>query len=269
MEKTTVQTILDKKKTGQKITMLTAYDYYMAKLVDEAGIDAVLVGDSLGMVVLGYGSTAEVTMDDMIRHAKAVKRGVRRALLIGDMPHKSYDDPGKAVENAGLFFEAGCAAVKIEGELYESAAAIIKEGIPVLGHLGLTPQTASEFKVQGKDAEAAESILKASLRLEDAGCFALVLECIPAELARIITGRLSIPTIGIGAGPGCDGQVLVINDILGLYDRLRPRFAKRYADLSEPARNAIASFKEEVENGAFPAREHSFTMKKEELERLR
>lgn len=259
-----------KKREGKKITMLTAYDYFMAKVVDGVGIDAILVGDSLGMVVLGYESTAHVTMDDMIRHAKAVRRGVKSALLVGDMPYKSFDEPKIAVKNAKQFIEeADCDAVKLEGESYEVTSAILKEGIPVLGHLGLTPQTAKEFKVQGKDATTARGILNASERLEKAGCFAIVLECIPAELASMISSRLSIPTIGIGAGPDCDGQVLVINDILGLYDKFQPKFAKRYANLGDAARRAITAFKEEVEQGEFPKREHSFIIKKEELEKLR
>jgi len=268
-KKVTVQYLQQKKRDGKKITMLTAYDYFMAKIVDEAGIDAILVGDSLGMVVLGYESTTQVTMDDMIRHAMAARRGVKLALLIGDMPYKSFDEPAKAIENATRFAkEAGCDAVKLEGESCEAAAAIIKRGIPVLGHLGLTPQTALEFKVQGKDAASAEGILNGALRLERAGCFAIVLECIPAELAAIISSRLTIPAIGIGAGPDCDGQVLVLNDILGLYDRFMPKFVKRYADLGGMAKGAILNFKKEVEEKKFPSREHSFIMKKEELAKL-
>ncbi|MBL7071208.1 MAG: 3-methyl-2-oxobutanoate hydroxymethyltransferase [Candidatus Omnitrophica bacterium] len=268
--KNTITNIQNKKKTGKKITMLTAYDHFMGKLVDEAGIDAILVGDSLGMVVLGHESTNQVTMQDMIRHAGAVRTGTTSALLIGDMPYRSFDDPAIAVKNAKrLVREGGCDAVKLEGESYGAASAILKEGIPVLGHLGLTPQTAKEFKVQGKDAAAAKAILKSAKRLEALGCFALVLECVPAELAGMITARLAIPTIGIGAGADCDGQVLVLNDILGLYDKFRPRFAKRYTNLAEPAMKAISSFKEEVEDGRFPKREHSFIMKKEELEKLK
>lgn len=268
--KVTVEYLKRKKKEGKKITMLTAYDYFMAKIVDEAGVDAILVGDSLGMVVLGYGSTTQVTMDDMIRHAMAVKRGTSSALLIGDMPYKSFDDPAKAVRNAERFVrDGGCDAVKLEGESYEAASAIISEGVPVLAHLGLTPQTAKEFKVQGKNADSAEGILNASLQFERIGCFGIVLECVPAELAAMISPRVSIPVIGIGAGPYCDGQVLVLNDILGLYDRLQPKFAKRYANLGELAKEAVLTFKEEVEGGKFPRREHSFTMKKEELDKLK
>ena len=268
-EKVTISHLQQKKREKKKITMLTAYDYFMAKIVDEIGIDAILVGDSLGMVILGYDSTTQVTMDDMIRHTMAVRRGTKSALLIGDMPYKSFDHPHKAVKNARRFEEAGCDAVKLEGESCEATSVIIGEGIPVLGHLGLTPQTAKEFKVQGKDAASAEEILNASERLEKAGCFAIVLECIPAELAAMISSRLSIPTIGIGAGPDCDGQVLVLNDILGLYDRFQPKFAKRYVNLGDAAKDAISAFKEEVEQGKFPNREHSFIMKKEELEKLK
>jgi 3-methyl-2-oxobutanoate hydroxymethyltransferase len=269
-QKVTIPYIQQKKREKKKITMLTAYDYFMAKIVDEAGIDAILIGDSLGMVILGYESTNQVTMGDMIRHSMAVRRGVKSALLIGDMPFKSFDEPQSAVKNAKRFIEeAGCDAVKLEGESYEATSAIIKSGIPVLGHVGLTPQTAKEFKVQGKDAAAAEGILNASERLEKTGCFAIVLECIPAGVARMVSSRLSIPAIGIGAGPDCDGQVLVLNDILGLYDRFKPKFTKRYADLGSTAREAVLSFKEEVEQGKFPDREHSFMMKKEELEKLK
>ena len=268
-DKVTVQYIQAKKKSGGKITMLTAYDYFLAKMVDEAGVDAIIVGDSLGMVVLGYTSTTQVTMDDMIRHAGAVKRGAKRALLIGDMPHKSFDNPADAVKNASRFVEeAGCEAVKLEGESYGAVSAIIKRGIPVLGHLGLTPQTASEFKVQGKEASKAAEILGAAKRLEEAGCFGIVLECIPAELADIITSNLSIPTIGCGAGPSCDGQILVLNDVLGLFDRFLPKFAKRYADLGAIAKEAISKYKKEVEAEEFPKKENSFTMRKEELEKM-
>lgn len=269
-EKVTISYIQTKKKAGKKIIMLTAYDYFLAKMVDESGVDAIIVGDSLGMVVLGYTSTTQVTMDDMIRHAGAVKRGAKRALLIGDMPYKSFDNPADAVKNASRFIEeAGCEAVKLEGEPYGAVSAIVKRGIPVLGHLGLTPQTASEFKVQGKEASKAAEILRAAKKLEQAGCFGIVLECIPAELAEIVTSRLSIPVIGCGAGPSCDGQVLVLNDVLGLFDRFLPKFAKRYADLGAAAKEAISKYKKEVEAGEFPKKENSFAMRKEELEKIR
>lgn len=268
-EKVTISYLNQKKKYGKKIVMLTAYDYFMAKMVDESGVDGILVGDSLGMVVLGYESTIHVTMDDMIRHAQAVRRGTKRALLIGDMPYKSYENVQDAVKNASRFAEeAGCEAVKLEGEPYEAASAIIKRGIPVLGHLGLTPQTASEFKVQGKNAATAVEIVAAAKRLENTGCFGVLLECVPAELAGIITSSLSIPTISCGAGPSCDGQILVLNDVLGLFDKFLPKFAKKYTDLGALAKEAISRYKTEVEKGEFPRKENSFTMKKEELEKI-
>jgi len=268
-DKITISYLQEKKKSGRKITMLTAYDYFLAKMVDEAGVDGILIGDSLGMVILGWESTTYVTMDDMIRHAQAVKRGTKRALLIGDMPYKSFDTAEDAVKNAARFVkEAGCEAIKLEGESYEAASAIVKSGIPVLGHLGLTPQTAIEFKVQGKNASTAKEILEAAKRLEGVGCFGIVLECVPSELAEIITSNLSIPTIGIGAGAACDGQILVLNDILGLFDRFLPKFAKKYADLGAMAKEAISQYKQDVERGDFPKKENSFMMKKEELEKI-
>jgi len=268
-ERFTVDDFRGKKLSGEKITMLTAYDYFMARAADEAGIDAILVGDSLGMVVLGRESTRDVTMEDMIRHASAARKGCRAAFLIGDMPYGSFATPDKAVRNARRFAdEAGCDAVKVEGEPLEEISAIIKEGIPVLGHLGLTPQTATDFKVRGKDAETAQAILSASRRLEGVGCFAVVLECVPAGLAGAIRRALSVPVIGIGAGPECDGQVLVVNDMLGMYDKFTPKFVKRYADLGGMAGKAISLYIKEVANGAFPTREHSFTMRKEELDKL-
>lgn len=270
IEKVTIQHLQLNKRQGKKIAMLTAYDYFMAKVLDKAGIDAVLVGDSLGMVVLGYESTVSVTMDDMIRHAGAARRGVKRALLIGDMPYGSFETKDLAVRNAGRFVEeAGCDAVKVEGVHYEEISAIIKCSIPVLGHLGLTPQTAAEFKVQGKDAVSARTIVDAAKRLEEIGCFGVILECIPSELAKIVTSSISIPTVGIGAGPKCDGQILVINDLLGLFDRFLPKFAKKYADLGSAAKDAVSMYKEEVEKGIFPGKEHSFAMPKEEIDRLK
>ena len=265
-----------KKQDGRKITMLTAYDYPMARLVDEAGIDMILVGDSVGMVVLGYDSTVPVTMDEMIHHAKAVRRGTKYAFLIGDMPFMSYQvSTEDAVRNAGRFLkEAGCDAVKLEGgdEVIDATIAIVNAGIPVLGHLGLTPQTISKlggFKVQGKTAEGAQKILEQAMKLQRAGCFAIVLECVPDLVAKMITEKLSIPTIGIGAGPHCDGQVLVTNDMVGLYDRFVPKFVKQYVKLSTAILEGFKKYKDEVEKGVYPDKEHSFAIKKEEIIKLK
>lgn len=265
----------DKKRDGRKITMLTAYDYPTAKLIDDAGIDAILVGDSLGMVVLGYDSTVPVTMDEMIHHAKAARRGTKRAFLIGDMPFMSYQvSTEEAVRNAGRFMkEAGCEAVKLEGgdEVIDVTKSIVNAGIPVLGHLGLTPQTVSKlggYRIQGKNANAAKKILDQAIRLEQAGCFAVVLECVPAKVAKLITQRLNIPTIGIGAGVDCDGQVLVTNDMIGLFDRFVPKFVKQYVKLSGLLSEAFAKYRDEVEKGVFPAKEHSFAIADEEANKL-
>ena len=264
-----------KKRDGRKITMLTAYDYPMARILDDAGIDAILVGDSLGMVVLGYDSTVPVTMDEMIHHSKAVRRGTKSAFLIGDMPFMSYQiSVEDAVRNAGRFLnEAGCDAVKLEGglEVVGVTRAIVDAGIPVLGHLGLTPQTVSKlggYKVQGKDHESALRILDQALSLEKAGCFAVVLECVPDKVAKMITGRLKIPTISCGAGSYCDGQVLVINDMLGLFDRFVPKFVKQYLKIAVLAKGAVEKYISDVEGGIFPAKEHTFSIKDEELKKL-
>jgi len=274
-KKVTITDLQHKKREGKKITMLTAYDYPVARLVDEAGIDMVLVGDSLGMVVLGYDSTVPVTMDEMIHHTKAVRRGTKYAFLIGDMPFMSYQiSKEEAIRNAGRFMkEAGCDAVKLEGgyESAEATEAIVGAGIPVLGHLGLTPQTISKlggFKVQGKDADAAKRILDQALLLQKIGCFGLVLECVPDALAKFVTRELAIPTIGIGAGPGCDGQVLVTNDMVGLFDRFVPKFVKQYTKLSSSILEAIKAYKQDVELVRFPDAEHSFAMREEELKKL-
>jgi len=274
-KKITIPSLHEMKGNSQKITMLTAYDYPMARLVDEAQIDIILVGDSLGMVVLGYDSTLPVTMEDMIRHTQAVRRGTKYALLVGDMPYKSYDTQKDAVVNATRFIkDAGCDAVKLEGgtESLEAADAIIKAGIPVMGHLGLTPQSIEKlggFKVQGKTAEAAEVIINDALKLEKVGCFSIVLECVPSQIAKIITERLKVPTIGIGAGPDCDGQVLVTNDMVGLFDRFVPKFVKQYIKLSTHILKGIKAYKREVEEGRFPAKEHEFKIKAEELEKIK
>lgn len=262
----TIPALQAKKSRGERITMLTAYDYPMARILDQAGMDMVLVGDSLGMVGLGYASTVPVTMEAMIHHAQAVRRGVSRALLVGDMPFLSFQvSREEAIRNAGRFLkEAGCDAVKIEGgfEALAAAKAIAGVGIPVMGHVGLTPQTATRFggfKVQGRDPAGAEAVARAAEALQEAGCFAMVLECIPDTLAKRITRRLKVPTLGIGSGPWCDGQVLVSHDLLGLYDRLQPKFVKRYAELGRVAQAAVQQFKREVEAGQFPTTAHSYS----------
>jgi 3-methyl-2-oxobutanoate hydroxymethyltransferase len=274
-KKVTTRLFRQKKQRGEAITMLTAYDYPTALAVDQAGMDAILVGDSLGMVVLGYENTLPVTMEDMLHHCKAVARGAKFALLIGDMPFLSYQiSVPEAVRNAGRFLqECGMDAVKLEGgsERAHAIREITSAGIPVMGHLGLTPQSVNQlggFVAQGKTAEAARRLLEDALILQDAGCFSLVLESIPWQLAELVSGRLEIPTVGIGAGKGCDGQVLVTHDLLGLFDRFTPRFAKKYADLHAVMLQAFSDFRLEVEEGAFPAEEHTFTMKDEEWQEL-
>jgi 3-methyl-2-oxobutanoate hydroxymethyltransferase len=263
-------------KGKQKITMLTAYDYPIAYLVDKAGIDMILVGDSLANVVLGLQSTTEVGMQEMIHHAKAVTRAVGCAMVIGDMPYESYQvNPEEAVNNARRFIEeAKCDAVKLEwfDRCLEVTEKIVRTGIPVMGHIGLTPQTADKlggFKVQGKDAQAAKILIEQALNLEKAGCFSIVLECVPDKIAKIITEKLKIPTIGIGAGIHCDGQVLVIHDLLGLFQRYTPKFVKKYADLSASILKAIEEYKNEVIQGKFPDKEHSFSIKEVELKKLK
>jgi len=275
-DKVTIPLLHKMKKENQKITMLTAYDYPFALLIDKCGIEIILVGDSVGNVVLGYESTVGVTMDEMIHHTKAVRRAVKRAFLIGDMPFMSYNiSIQEAVRNAGRFMkEAGCDAVKLEGglDVCDTVSAIIKAGIPVLGHIGLTPQTVSKlggYKVQGRLAKEAERLIDSAVELEKAGCFAIVLECLPEELARIITKKLSIPTIGIGAGLYCDGQVLVIHDLLGITTGFRPKFVKNYANLSDEILQAINNFKEDVKQSRFPARDYVFHMKEEELKKIK
>ncbi len=274
-KKITVQTLRQMKESGQPIAMLTAYDYPTALALDQAGIDAILVGDSLGMVVLGYANTLPVTMEDMLHHCRAVARGARYALLIGDMPFMSYQvSVSEAVRNAGRFLqEASMDAVKLEGgrERLEAIRAIVSAGIPVMGHLGLTPQSVHQlggFRPQGRLAAEAQHLVQDALSLQEAGCFALVLEAVPAQLAELITQRLEIPTIGIGAGPYCDGQVLVTHDLLGLFDRFTPRFVKQYAQLRRQMIEAFRAYKEDVERRAFPTDEHSLFMAEEEWQRL-
>jgi 3-methyl-2-oxobutanoate hydroxymethyltransferase len=264
-QKITISDFAGKKKRSEKITALTAYDYPTARILDSVGVDMILVGDSLGMSALGYESTLPVTMDEMIHHAKAVRRGTVSAFLVGDMPFMSYQaSSDDAVRHAGRFIkEAGCDAVKIEGgrDSLQRVEAVLKAGIPVLGHVGLTPQSVKKiggYKVQGKDASSRERIADDALLLEKAGCFAVIIECVPKELASEIKEKLSIPVIGIGAGPYCDGQVLVTSDIIGFFDAFTPKFAKRYADVSASIRYAARSFKNDVESGVFPDEEHSF-----------
>ena len=271
--KVSILELHDRKIKGDPITMLTAYDYSSASLVDAAEIDMILVGDSLGMVVLGYNSTVPVTMDEMLHHCKAVARGAQRAFLVGDMPFMSYQaSVGEAVRNAGRFLkEAGMDSVKLEGgqEMAPTISAIIAAGIPVLGHIGLTPQSQSKlggYRVQGRTAVAAKRLLEDALALQAAGCFGIVLEAVPAIVAQEISQRVRIPTIGIGAGAGCDGQVLVYHDLLGLYDRLQPRFVKEYANLRQTIIDAFAAYREEVREREFPAVEHTYGMKSEERE---
>ena len=274
-KKVTTLTFRTKKARGEIITMLTAYDYPTALAIDQAGLDSILVGDSLGMVVLGYSNTLPVTMEDMLHHCKAVSRGAQYALLVGDMPFMSYQaSVEEAVRNAGRFLqEAGMDAVKLEGgrERLDAIRAIISAGIPVIGHLGLTPQSVNVlggFRPQGRKAAAAQRLLEDALLLQEAGCFAIVLESVPARLANLISERLEIPTVGIGAGAGCDGQVLVTHDLLGLFDRFTPRFVKKYADLHGVMKQAFSTYKQEVEALAFPAQEHTVDMPDEEWQAL-
>jgi 3-methyl-2-oxobutanoate hydroxymethyltransferase len=264
------------KKQGKRITMLTAYDYPMALLEDRAGIDIILVGDSLAMTVLGHENTLPVTMDEMLHHTKAVARGAKHCLILGDMPFMSYNTSEReAIHNAGRFMkEAGADAVKLEGgvSVKETVRAIVRGGIPVMGHIGLTPQTISMlggFKVQGKDAEAAQKIIDDALSLQDAGAFSVLLEAVPAPIAKMVTERLTVPTIGIGAGVHCDGQVLVVHDMLGLFDRFTPKFAKKYVNLSEVILKALDAYKEEVIKGEFPTDQHSFHIDEKELGKMK
>ena len=273
--KTTVLTLKEQKQKGDKITMLTAYDYSTAKIMDEAGIECLLVGDSLGMVMLGYDSTIPVTMADMLHPTKAVARGAKNALVVADMPFMSYQVSAEdAVRNAGrLIQEGGAQAVKLEGgrEVCGQIFAITRASIPVMAHLGLTPQSVNAlggYKVQAREAEAAHGLLLDALAVEEAGAFALVLECIPAKLAEWISRRLSIPTIGIGAGAGCDGQVLVYQDMLALYSDMCPKFVRRFADAGEVMRQGFRGYIDEVKAGSFPTEEHSFKMPDEVLSQV-
>lgn len=273
--KFTVNSFLNAKENKERITMLTAYDYSMAKIIDTAGIDSILVGDSLGMVVQGYESTLEVTMDDMIYHCRAVARGAEKALIVGDMPFLSYQIKlEEAVRNAGRLIQEGKAhAVKLEGgvDQAENVRAIVKAQIPVMGHIGLTPQSVNVFggfKVQGKDLAKAQKVIDDAVALEESGAFAIVLEGIPEKLAKLITERVSIPTIGIGAGRYCDGQVLVIHDLLGMYSGQSPKFSKRYANLNETIRESVENYIVDVKDSKFPEEKHTFIIDEEIIDEL-
>jgi len=261
----TTSIIGEMKRKSEKITMLTAYDYFTAVLLDEVGIDIILVGDSLGMVILGYDSTLPVTMEDMIHHTRPVSRAAKRAMVVGDMPFMSYQvSVEEAVRNAGRFLqEAGAHGVKLEGgrEVAEIVRRITSAGIPVMGHLGLTPQSIHKFggyKVQGRGDSAAKRLQEDSKVLKEAGVFSIVLECVPAGLAEEITNSLEVPTIGIGAGVNCDGQVLVVNDMLGMFEKFTPKFVKKYANLNIVMKGAMKQYLDEVRAGIFPGKEHSF-----------
>lgn len=263
------------KEKDEKIVMMTAYDYPSARLCQEAGVDIILVGDSLGMVVLGYDSTVPVTMADMIHHTRAARRGAPDTFILTDMPFMTYQiSPAQALENAArLVQDGGCEGVKVEGgqEIAEQVRAMVRAGIPVCAHVGLTPQSVTAlggYKVQGRTADAARKLLDDALALQDAGAFMVVLECIPGQLAKLVSARLSIPTIGIGAGNHCDGQVLVFHDALGLFERFTPKFVKRFALLGREARAGLDRYIHEVREGLFPGPEHSFSMNEDELQRL-
>ena len=273
--KNTSVTFKDAKAKNEKLAMLTAYDYSTAKLVDEAGIDGILVGDSLGMVCLGYEDTLSVTMEDMIHHSKAVARGAKNALVVTDMPFMSYQTSVyDAVYNAGRLMKEGRAqAVKLEGgkEFADHVRAIVNASIPVMGHIGLTPQSVNAFggfKVQGKSEEAAKKLLEDALAIQEAGAFAITLECVPAKLSEYISSKLVIPTIGIGAGAGCDGQILVYQDMLGMFSDFKPKFVKEYSSIGNFMKEAFRKYSEEVKNGVFPAVEHSFKIDESVIEKL-
>ena len=275
-QKVTVLDVQQAKKDGRKLTMLTAYDYPLGLMAAESGVDIVLVGDSLGMVVLGLEGTVEVTMADMIHHIKAVVRGCKGPLIVGDMPFMSYNTSiREAIINAGrLMKEGGCDVVKLEGgvDFAPTIAAIVKAGIPVQGHIGLTPQTASAlggFKMQGKDAAAAKQIIDDAKALEDAGVFSMILEAVPAPLGQLVAEAVSVPVIGIGAGPDVDGQVLVFHDVVGLFDRFVPKFVKQYINVRKTIIEALKEYNQDVIAGTFPGPEHSFKMPAEALDQLK
>jgi len=275
LQKVTIKDIIEKKKNGEKIVSITSYDYSFAKLVDGSGIDLVLVGDSLSMVMLGHSNTLSVTMDEMIHHTKAVSRGVSNALIVGDMPFLSYKiDIKEAVRNAGRFIqEGGAEAVKVEGgtEMCPTIKAIIEADIQVMGHIGLTPQAIYKFGgflVQGKTIEAAKKLILDAKNLEEIGVFSIVLESIPWQIAKLITKSINIPTIGIGAGRYCDGQILVIHDMLGIFTDIKPKFIKYFGKIGESISRALEEYRNEVTNGLYPDREHSYEFPQDELEEI-
>lgn len=269
-----VKDILDKKKTGQKISVITAYDYTLASLCDKAGIDIMLVGDSAGMVMLGYENTIPVTMDQMVMFTEAVSRARQNALLVADMPFMSYQaSTSDAIANSGRLVKAGADAIKLEGGkvVAPTIRAIVETGIPVMGHIGFQPQTTTlsqGYKVQAKTSDAALTLIEDAKELEKAGAFSIALEMVTSEVSKIISESVSIPTIGIGSGKFCDGQVLVVHDVLGMYDKLKPKFVKQYMTLSDQITKAISNYKSDVESGKFPAKENWFTMEKSELDKL-
>lgn len=274
-KKITIPQLKEMKQQGKKFKMVTAYDYLLASVIDQSPIELILVGDSLGMVVLGYDSTVSVTMEDMLHHIRPVVKGAPNTLIIGDMPFGSYNvNISEAIANANrIMKEGGADCIKLEGGavMVETVRAIVNAGIPVMGHIGLTPQTVSQlggFKVQGKDADAALKLLDDAQKLEEAGAFSIVVECVPAPVTKLITEKLSIPIIGIGAGPHCDGQVLVTQDMLGMFDRFVPKFVKQYANLNGLIMEALTAYATEVDSGEFPGLEHSFAMKEEVLKKL-
>jgi len=275
VKKLTIFDLQAKVDRGEKVFQVTAVDFPTAQLVDRAGIDCILIGDSLGMTALGYSGTVPVTMDEMIHHAKAISRAVKRAILVGDLPLGAYHACTADAVNSAMRMvkEGGADVVKLEGgeDFAPMAEAVVRAGIPVMAHIGLTPQLVSKiggYKVQGKSAETGAQLLQDARSMERAGCFAIVLEAIPDRVAQLITERLQIPTIGIGAGPHCDGQNLVLHDMVGLFDRFTPKFVKRYANCWDIISKALADFQEDVHKGEFPKPEHSFTMKEEEYQAL-
>lgn len=271
----TPRDIIAKKQAGKKISVITTYDYSLATLCDKAGVDILLVGDSAGMVVLGYENTIPVTMTNMEIFTEAVSRARENALVVGDLPFMSYQAKiSDAIKNSGKLIKAGADAVKLEGgiEMADTIRAIVEKGIPVMGHIGLQPQTtmlSQGYRVQGKTKDSAVQLIESAKALEKAGVFSIALEMVTSEVAKIISESISVPTIGIGSGAGCDGQVLVIHDMIGLYDKIEPKFVKKYLSLSNEITKAVEEYRKDVESGKFPGKEHSFSMEKSELEKLR